>query len=344
MFSGSRVRTTTCLAPRLTLAFVALAGTTLPAATAQEDASLPPASGPPAAPRGEDFAPPEEFVNVDGISTHFVARGDGHPAIVLIHGFGSNTYTWRKNLDGLADRFRVVAVDLKGFGLTEKPRDGQYHTAAYARHLEGFLDALKLERPILVGNSMGGAVALHLALTNPERVAGLVLVDSALPGSAPPRLDPPGEPVEAAEQAPATRPAGLRLRPNPLLLRALITRPMIERGLRSSFRDPAIVTPEMIDAYFIPTTLDGAMEALAAMMNPPPEAFVPLPPLESLRLPTLVVWGRHDRVIPVSVADVLSKRIPGARQVIFEDAGHLPHEERPDAFNDVLARFADEID
>ena len=94
-----------------------------------------------------------------------------------MHGFGSSTYTWRKSVDALAPRYRVYALDLKGFGLTAKPKDGRYHMDAYTRHLLGFLDAMKLERPVLVGHSLGGAVVARLALLHPERVGGLVLED-----------------------------------------------------------------------------------------------------------------------------------------------------------------------
>ena len=110
--------------------------------------------------------------------------------MVLIHGFGSNTYTWRRNVDELGRRFRVFAIDLKGFGLTEKPKDGQYHLSAYTEHLLAFLDELKLEKPVLVGNSMGGAVALRLALLYPDRVGGIVLVDAAPPDMGRPESNP----------------------------------------------------------------------------------------------------------------------------------------------------------
>ena len=93
---------------------------------------------------------------VGNIKTHYVHQGEKGRPIVLIHGFGSNTYSWRKNVPVLAKDYRVYALDLKGFGLTEKPKDGQYHLNAYADHVLGFIETMKLERPILVGNSMGG--------------------------------------------------------------------------------------------------------------------------------------------------------------------------------------------
>ncbi len=101
---------------------------------------------------------------------------------MFVHGFGSCTYSWRKNLEPLAAKgFRTYAIDVKGFGLTAKPRDGQYHLAAFTEHLLAFLDAKGIERPVLVGNSMGGAVIARLALLHPDRVAGIVLVDAAPP-------------------------------------------------------------------------------------------------------------------------------------------------------------------
>ena len=119
---------------------------------------------------------------------------------------------------------------------------------------------------------------------------------------------------------------------NPILFRALVTRDLVERGLKSSFRDPKTVTPEMIDAYYIPTTIDGAPEALAAMMSPTPEAAMPkMPPLSELKPKTLIVWGRHDGVLPLILADRFEKAIPGSRKVILEDAAHLPHEEQPES-------------
>ncbi len=321
-------------------------------------------------PKIEDFAPENEFVMVGSLKTHYVRKGDHGRPLVLIHGFGSCTYTWRRNLDALATRYQVYALDLKGFGLTAKPKDGHYRHSDFVAHLLGFLDAMKLERPILVGNSMGGAVAIEFALRYPSRTGGLVLVDSAplgLPKSTRPRdlmagprpaiVDAPelakqDNPVEAPKTTDSSAPGREdEVSPNvpparlsPILLRALLTRRLIERGLRASFHDPSLVTPEMVDVYYRPTTIDGAAEALAAMLNPPPEAAPnELPPLSTLTMPVLIVWGRHDRVIPVEVAQRFQKAIPHARYRVLENAGHLPHEECPDAFNTLLMEFVENI-
>jgi pimeloyl-ACP methyl ester carboxylesterase len=335
-----------------------------PASSRGEDS--PPAVVVPALSRVEDFAPPSEFLTVQGIKTHHITRGERGRPVVLVHGFGSSTFTWRRNLDALGARYRVHALDLKGFGLTEKPRDGQYHLAAYSKHLLAYLDAMDLERPVLVGNSMGGAVVARLALTHPHRVSGLVLVDPA-PLRFPPeglapssttrgpqrtvRPDREGEnhQIEKPKSPESTRLAsrgGTGLpggRFVPALARALITRDRVDGWLRSAYHDPGMVTDEMVDVYFRPLWIEGAAEALSAMMNPPPSAAEKLPPLDELRVPTLVLWGSHDRFVPREVAEFYARSIPDSRLLIFENSGHLPHEEEPERFHEELIRFVDRL-
>lgn len=283
---------------------------------------------PKASTRAEDLAPASEFLDVGGVKTHVVRRGDKGRPVVLVHGFGSSTYTWRKSLEVLSGKYRVFAVDMRGFGLTAKPKDGKYNIVEFADHLLATLDALELgdAPPVLVGSSLGGAVILRLALLHPDRVAGLVLVDAAPVG------------VELATPRPR-QPRPMKL--DPLLLRAMVGRGMVERGLRSSFYDQALVTPEMVDAYLKPTEIDGAMEALSAMMDAPAE--VPTPPLSTLKKPVLIAWGRHDRVIPVALAGGFAREIAGSKTVVFENSGHLPHEEEPAAFHRALTEFVDQI-
>lgn len=283
-------------------------------------------------PRIEDYAPPEEFLLAGGVKTHFVCRGTTGRPIVFVHGFGSCTYTWRNNLSPMAARgFRAIAVDVKGFGLTEKPRDGKYHVVAYTEHLLAFLDAMKLDRPLLVGNSMGGAIIARIALLHPGRVSGVVLVDSAPLDFGLRRLD----------DEPRSAPSGFAMnaRLKAALMRSLVSREAVAAGLRGAYFDRKFVTPEAVEVYYRPLLMDGAPEALVAMADPPMEP-TPLPPLSGLKVPTLIVWGRHDRVLPVAAARSFVRQIPGARTVILEKSGHMPHEEEADAFNALLAEFA----
>lgn len=259
----------------------------------------------PRRPRAEDLVPADERVTVGPIATHVVRRGASGPAVVLIHGLGSSTYTWRRNLNTLGAGCRVFARDLKGVGRTARPRDGQYHPAAHVARVREFLDGMGLEKPILVGNPLGGAAALQRALENPGRVGGLVLVDAA--------------PLGLGSPSPPGRAGGPRL--NPILFQAMIARGLVERGLKASHHDPSIVTPEMVEADDRPTTLDGAAEAMAAMVSPPAGAEPrELPPLRSLAIPVLIVGGPHDRGVPVAVADACNPLIIDFAPVVAKAA------------------------
>ncbi len=303
--------------------------------TTSADEPKAPPTQPPGTPQVEDFAPAEEFVNIDGLKTHFVRKGEQGPVIVLLHGFGSSTYTWRLNVEELAKKHQVYALDLKGFGLTAKPKDGNYHVGAYADQLRRFLDVMKLPKVILAGNSMGGAVAMNLALRYPERVEGLILIDAA-----PPNFAPMGgvENNKAERTKEETKPQATQSVLRSVLTRALVNKSMVEAGLKGAYHKPeAFVTPEMVEIYYRPLTIDGALEALASMGKPPKTE--PLPPLDTLKKPVLIIWGRHDKVIPVSVADYFAKTISGSKKVILEDSGHLPHEEEALTFNRLVSEF-----
>ena len=300
-------------------------------------------------PQIEDFAPPEEFVMVGSIKTHFIRKGDTGTAVVLVHGFGASTITWQKTLDALAPRYQVYALDMKGFGLTAKPKDGNYHATAYTDHLLGFLDAMKLEKVVLVGHSLGGAIAARLALLHPERVRSLVLIDPApvaLPKNNEAILRRAGvdvaKPGTAAEKAAKVNPV-LASRLLPALLRTTITRQTVETGLKVAYHNPKFVTPEMVEIYYRPITIDGAAEAMASMMNPPPKAETPLPPITELKTPALIVWGGHDQVVPFSLFENYVQSIPGAQKTVFANSGHVPHEEEADAFNARLLDFLDKL-
>ncbi len=289
-------------------------------------------------PRIEDFAPPDEFVMVGPVKTHFVTEGTKGRPIVLVHGFGETTYTWHKNIAKLAADYRVYALDLRGFGLSAKPKDGQYHLETYTKHLLGFLDVMKLDKPILVGNSMGGAVCARLALLHPERVSALVVEDAI-----PPTFSRPSVP-----SAMLTGNDGSNARPSTSktwlgLSRFLMTRPMVASSLRSCFHNPELVTEEMIEANYRATTIDGAAEAFVAMMGPAPNTEQTLPPLSTLKVPALVLWGRHDRLVPLALSDVYTKAIRDVRFHVFDDAGHLPHAEVAEAFNSKVREFANQL-
>lgn len=277
----------------------------------------------------EEVVPAERLIDAGGIRTYYVQSGSAGPEILLLHGFGSSTYTWRKNLEPLGKFARVTAIDIKGFGLTEKPKDGQYHEAAYARHVLAVMDKLNLRNPVIIGNSMGGAVAMRVALECPERCSGLILVDAARPYT---NLDFAAAGVDTTK---------FRGRPSVLataLVRTMISRERIRQMLVSVYEGHEPVTDQMIDAYYVPTTIEGAPEALLSMVNPPPDKAKPKP-IANLKMPVTILWGKADPVIPVRAGEALARDIPGSELVIWQEAGHLPHEDRPEDFERLVSGF-----
>jgi pimeloyl-ACP methyl ester carboxylesterase len=275
---------------------------------------------------------PGQFVAAGGGLTHYEAAGAGKVPVVLLHGFGMWSFTWRPTLSALgADgRFAAYAPDMKGFGFTERTPDSLYNVDGYARHIEEFIDALKLDRPILVGNSLGGAVALRVALDRPDRIRGLVLVDPA------------------TDNVPnwATGLARAAFIPpfNRTLIRAVWTRPSVMRSaVARLYADPKTVNlDEEVASLRKPLDQQGAEDALIGMLR---TSSPPLPDdgLRALRIATLIVWGDTDRVVDVSKAGPLHDRLFGSRLVVYPHTGHLPHEEQRERFAADLIAFCGEL-
>ncbi|OGO50335.1 MAG: hypothetical protein A2148_06630 [Chloroflexi bacterium RBG_16_68_14] len=278
-----------------------------------------------AARRFEDLEPesagaPGSFLEVDGVRLHYVEAGRGEE-VLLIHGLGASTFSFRYVIPELAQRYRVVALDLKGFGYSGRP-SGDYSLTAQAALVRRFMDQLDIERAVVVGHSMGGAVAMRLALGYPERVSRLVLVGSATD----------------QELRHGLR-FGRYLRPF-LPLAALFTlhRQSFRRlSLRSAVHDPAHLTPEVLDGYFRPSRMKGHLRALGALAAHR-RRDEPLAP-ERILQPTLLLWGEHDRWLPPSQGEELARRIPNGRLLLVPSAGHLPLEEQPDFCNRALLEF-----
>ncbi|MFM1801854.1 MAG: hypothetical protein RJA81_1206 [Planctomycetota bacterium] len=278
-----------------------------------------------------DLVKPEHLVNAAGVMTHFRQSGVAgeNPEVILLHGFGSSTFTWRKNLEPLGRFAHVTAMDIRGFGLTEKPKDGRYHETEYVRHVLATMDALKIRSAVLIGSSMGGAIAARIALEHPERVCGLILVDAARPYA---KLD-----FEAA----GVNPSLFQRKANPLsiaMVRTLLNRDQITRMLKSVYEDREPVTDEMVDAYYLPTIMNGSPEAILSMLNPPEETIKPIP-INRIKCPVAILWGQKDNVIPLQAGEKLARDIPDSEFTVWSGAGHLPHEDRPEDFHRLVESF-----
>ena len=260
--------------------------------------------------------PPSMFVDVAGMQVHVRDEGprDDPTPIVLLHGTSASLHTWQGWADALKGERRVIRFDLPGFGLTGPTPDGKYTMDAYVRFVLAVLDRLGMPRAVLAGNSFGGNVAWATALAQPDRVAKLVLVDSA------------GYPMN-----PKSVPIGFRIAHLPVLNRAaevVLPRRVIESSVRNVYGDPDKVTPELVDLYYDITVREGNRRALAERWRQAPAGKDP-ERIREIKVPTLILWGALDRLIPPEDGAQFQRDIAGSRLVVFGDLGHVPHEEDP---------------
>ncbi|MDZ7590611.1 MAG: alpha/beta hydrolase [Rubrivivax sp.] len=264
--------------------------------------------------------PPSDFIDVRGQIVHLRDEGprDDPLPIVLMHGTSASLHTWEGWVLALKGQRRVISFDLPGFGLTG-PFTGQYtpddyHGDTYARFVFDLMDALQVPRAVVGGNSLGGEVAWRMAAMTPERVAALVLVDAAGPAFTPESV-----------------PLGFVVATLPVVNRIaewVLPRSLVAQGVANVYGDPARVTPELVDRYFELTLREGNRRALGLRMQQMKRGEH-VERISTLRQPTLILWGGRDRLIPPPVGQVFQQQIAGSQLVVFDDLGHVPHEEDP---------------
>jgi pimeloyl-ACP methyl ester carboxylesterase len=270
--------------------------------------------------------PPSRLQALDGMQVHLRDEGpreDPLP-VVLLHGTSSSLHTWEGWAAGLSRERRVVSMDLPGFGLTGPSPDGDYSIARYVRFLAALLDALGVRRCVLAGNSLGGEIAWQFALAQPQRVERLVLVDAA------------GYAFESESV-----PLGFRVARTPglrWLAGHVLPRSVIESSLRNVYGDPTRVTPALVQRHFELALREGDRDALGRRFASL-ERGASAARIAQLRLPTLILWGGRDRLIPPAWGERFARDIPGSRLVVFDALGHVPHEEDPAATLRALREF-----
>jgi pimeloyl-ACP methyl ester carboxylesterase len=258
---------------------------------------------------------PGQLLDVDGVRIHYVEQGSG-PVVLLIHGFGGHTYSFRHTMPALASAgFRAVALDLKGFGYSERVKGGDYRLSSQARMVLRFMDTLAIERASLVGHSMGGEVAMRVAAAAPERVERLVLAASV-----------------SGDRVPTLPPTPLLKRFLPLIARALG-----RRLFRRSFYDRSRASDDVYEQYRLPGRVRGTMDGLYEIFRDMRKDDR----LEHSRIkqPVLILWAEGERVLPRWILRRLCKRLPQAEVVTVPRSGHLLLEERPEECNAAILRF-----
>jgi pimeloyl-ACP methyl ester carboxylesterase len=257
-------------------------------------------------------ASPADYIEVAGIRLHVRDTGSRDaPAVVLLHGFGSNLQTWDGWVDGLAASYRVIRYDLPGFALTGPDPTGDYSDLRGLQVLNALLDRLGVARAILIGNSIGGRLAWKFAAQNPTRVESLVLVSPD--GFASPGL--------AYGRKPSV-PTYFRF-----FLYAL-PKAMVRMSLAPAYGDPRKLTDQTVTRYWDLMRAPGVRAAMIARLKQtilePPE-----PLLRQIQAPTLLIWGEKDAMIPIANAADYLRTLPDSILVPLVDLGHVPQEEAP---------------
>ncbi len=269
--------------------------------------------------------PDQRDTFVDGVRWRSrEAPGRGNP-VVYIHGHLASSASWKEVLVAASAGRPAIAVDLPGFGYSDRPWPWDYTAAGEARGLVRYLEVRGIRKAVLVGNSLGGAEAMLVAAEHPDLVEGLVLVAPATPGG------PIPWPVRI-----------LRTRGLGDLVLALAFRPFVGFGLRHRmYARASRVTDAAIDDAWRPLGVPGTRRAALQAIRVDPKPYRGLE--GRVRVPTLVLWGERDRMLPAPEGERLASKIPGARLVILPDAGHLPQRERPDTFAAAVAGFVAEL-
>ena len=266
-------------------------------------------------------------VTADGVRLSAYVAGRGEP-VLMLHGLGATKITWVPVLSALADRYRLVIPDLPGHGLSEKPR-GAYSPRFHARVLRRLLDELGIDRAAVIGNSLGGRVALELALRAPRRVGRLALLDPSVPG------------IRWAYLLGFARivPSELGALPIPLRER------WIRVAIRRLFADPDRLAPEsfslaaaeFIRLYADPTARMAFLASLRHIVTERPDAF--FSSLRRVKQPALVVFGEMDRLVPARLGARLAEHLPNARLVVLPGVGHVPQFEATEETVELLLDF-----
>jgi pimeloyl-ACP methyl ester carboxylesterase len=267
-------------------------------------------------------AAPSRFAEAAGLRLHVRDTGPRDaPAILLLHGFGSSLHTWDDVAASLDRDFRVIRLDLPGFGLTGADPTGDYSDTRAGLILAALLDSLGIARANVVGSSMGGRIAWRFAAEHPSRVERLVLM--APDGFASPGLD--------YGRAP-------RVGPLMRLLPYTLPRFMVKGGMAPAYADPAAMTDALVERYHAMMVAPGVRQAILDRMGRhvlvPPE-----PILATIRAPVLLLWGEQDRMVPAAHAADYLRVLPDARSVVLPAIGHVPMEEAPAAVAEALRDF-----
>lgn len=261
--------------------------------------------------------PPSQFITLpSGATVHYRDQGQRNgPALVLLHGSNASLHTWEPWVAQIGDQFRMVSIDLPGHGLTGPVPGDDYSQEAMTQFVNEFTTVMNIERFALAGNSMGGGIAARFAIRHPERLTALILVDAA------------GMPTRT-QRDPGL---GFIIARTPVIQNIMLyvsPRGLFEDGLKKAIVNDAIVTPEMVDRYWILNRKTGNRAASLKRFQTPFDDFIQQN-VTRISTPTLIIWGESDTLTPLDIGQAYNAAIRGSKLVVFRNTGHVPMEEVP---------------
>ncbi|MGD9108744.1 MAG: alpha/beta fold hydrolase [Gammaproteobacteria bacterium] len=272
--------------------------------------------------------PRDKYITIDNIKVHYWDEGDSNIPIILVHGINANVSFWHKNFSALAKTHRVIALDLLGFGDTDKPHV-KYNVTMLAQFLGDFLRGLQIKRCYLVGHSLGGAVSLQFALWFPNVVEKLILVS----------------PVGFTHKLPLI----VRLGTLPFICQLIkyISKKLITKVIYLYVYDKKCITKEFLQNNYRIAQLPGVRRVLISLLRQnidihgiKKEIIEPvMENLSQLTMPVLIIWGKNDKLLPVKNTQAALRLIPQAKLEIFDKCGHIPQLEHPEKFNQLVKSF-----
>lgn len=266
-----------------------------------------------------------KIITVDDKKIHYIEKGAGKP-VIMIHGFLYNTAMWNKNIDELSKKFKVYAIDLWGWGYSQRLQKDAYSFNLYSRQVIGFMDALKIPRASLIGQSMGCGISVYAAARHPDRIEKLILVAPAV--------------------IPYDLPMDARIFKLPFVGEFLISIPgdslMTDNLKNIFFYDKSLVTENYAAEVLRPNHIIGSHAGalfIHRYMLVPPVVEKEARMLSSMDKQILIIHGRDDRAVPLDRSQELVKMWKDAKLVIFDKAGHCPHDEHAEQFNRLALDF-----
>jgi pimeloyl-ACP methyl ester carboxylesterase len=257
--------------------------------------------------------PQTAYVSALGVKVHYQDTGPSKNPIpiLFLHGFGSSLQTWDNWSEALSKEYRVISVDLPGFGLTGEDPSGIYTDARSVEVLEAFLKELQIPKVVLVGNSMGGKFAWQFAARYPNEVSKLVLIS-------PDGYASPGMEYGKKPNVPAIAD----------LYRYFFSKTFLAMNLEPAYADPNTLNDSLVNRYYDLMLAPGVRGAILARMQ---QTVLqdPVPSLTTIQVPTLLLWGEKDAFIPIANSNDYLKVMPNAKRVSLPNIGHLPQEEQP---------------